>query len=67
MIETYSRNITVAANTPIPLNNVALLKGATAEKQGTATLQFNKCCIYEVCVSASANAETAGDITIQLQ
>lgn len=67
MIETYSRNITVAANTPIPLNNVALLKGATVEKQGTATLQFNKCGIYEVCVSASVNAETAGDITIQLQ
>ena len=67
MIETYSKNITVPTNTAIPFNNVALVKGCTAQKQSPTTVQFNKAGVYEVIVSASANAEAAGDISIQLQ
>ena len=67
MIETYSQNITVAASTPIPLNNVALIKGCTVQKEGTSTLQFNKCGVYQVCVSCSAVASAEGIISIGLQ
>ena len=67
MIETYSKNITVAAETPIPLNNVDSIKGNSVTKLGTSTLQFNKSGIYEVTVSATANAEAAGDISVQLE
>ena len=67
MIETYSKNITVAAAASIPLDSVALIKGNSVVKQGASTLLFNKSGIYDVTVSAVANAEVAGDITIQLR
>lgn len=67
MLETYSKNITVLTNTPIPLNNVALDKGCSIKKQGIATIQFNQCGIYKCTVNASATASTTGALTIQLQ
>ena len=67
MIETYSQNITVAADTAIPLNSVALLKGTSVTKSGATTLQFNCRGIYELTVSASAAADTVGNISIQLE
>lgn len=67
MLETYSKNVTVLTNTPIPLNNVALAKGRTVEKQGTATIQFNQCGVYKCCVNASATASATGTVSIQLQ
>lgn len=66
MIEIYSKNVEVAANAAIPLNVTAVNKGTSIVNNGAATLQFNKCGLYKVSVSASGIAGEAGDITIQL-
>lgn len=62
MLEVYSTNIDVAADTAIPFQNVSLKKGETAELSGTSTIKLNKCGVYMVAVDASAEAST----TIQL-
>ena len=68
MIEAYSKNINVDANSAIPLNNVSLLKGCSTTQEGTSTIVLNKRGIYEVNVSAIVTSATAADvITIQLQ
>ena len=67
MIESYSKNITVATGSMIPLNTVSILKGTTVQQEGAAALQFNKCGVYQVCVNCSAVAGTAGNLEIQLQ
>ena len=67
MLEVYSRNVSALANAPIALNNVALLKGNSTQLQGVSTIQLNKCGVYEISVSAVATAETAGQISIQLE
>ena len=46
MLEIYSENITVGANSPIPFNNVSIKKGCTAVLSAPATVQFNKCGVY---------------------
>lgn len=67
MLEVYSKSITALANSAIPLNNVALDKGTSTKLQGVSTIEFNKCGVYKVSVSASAVATVAGAITIQLE
>lgn len=62
MLEIYSTNVAVAADTAIPFQNVSLQKGCTAELSGTSTIKLNKCGVYMVSVDASAEAST----TIQL-
>lgn len=62
MLEAYSLNVEVAADTAIPFQNVALKKGCTAELSGTNTITLNKCGVYMVECDASAEATT----TIQL-
>lgn len=65
MIETYSKNVTVASNSEIPLNNT-FKKGDTVAKTGDASIQLNKCGIYDICVNAYGSASVAGTITLQL-
>lgn len=67
MLEVYSKNVAVASDAPVPLNNVALLKGTSSQLQGVSTIQLNKCGVYEISVSATAIATTAGEISIQLE
>ena len=62
MLEAYSLNVDVAADTAIPFQNVSLKKGCTAELSGTNTITLNKCGVYMVSCDASAEAST----TIQL-
>ena len=62
MLEVYSTDVDVLANTAIPFNNVSLMKGCTAELSGTSTIVLNRCGVYMVSVDASASVET----TIQL-
>lgn len=62
MLQVYSNNIEVAENTPIPLNNVVLKKGCTAEVSGVATIALNKCGVY--CIMVNSSSATAA--TIQL-
>ncbi len=66
-LQTYSKNVTVDENTPIPLNNVAVSKGCDIVKQGPATIQFNKCGAYEVCVDCVVSASEVGIVSIQLE
>lgn len=64
MIEAYSRNIDVAANANIPLNNVKLIKGKYTELQGVGSLQFNHCGVYHLTCNGSVTG--TGDIVIQV-
>lgn len=62
MLEAYSLNVTVPADSAIPFNNVTIQKGCTAILSASATIQLNKCGVYMVSVDASS----ATDATIQL-
>lgn len=62
MLEAYSTNITLGANSNIPFNSTSLLKGCTATKPSADTINLNKCGVYMVSVDVSAAAST----TIQL-
>lgn len=62
MLEAYSLNVEVAADAPIPFQNVSIKKGCTAELSGISTIQLNKCGVYMVAV----NASSATSATIQL-
>lgn len=62
MIEVYSENVTVIADSAIPFQNVALKKGCTAELSGTSTIELNKCGVYMI----AANASSGTSATIQL-
>lgn len=55
MIEAYSVNVTVPAETAIPLNNVTLQKGCTAVLDSAGTITLNKCGIYMCACDASAS------------
>lgn len=50
MLEVYSTNVTVPADTAIPLNTETIEKGCTAVSSSPATIQLNKCGVYMVAV-----------------
>lgn len=58
MIECYTNNATVGADEAIVFNNTRIKKGCMVDVNG-ATIQFNKCGIYEVNVNATATAPSA--------
>lgn len=62
MLEIYSTDLDITADTFVPFQNVALKKGCTAELSGTSTINLNKCGVYMVAVDASATTAT----TLQL-
>lgn len=62
MLEAYSLNVSVTADSPIPFNSTSLIKGCTVTKPSTDTINLNKCGVYMVSVDASAAAST----TLQL-
>lgn len=62
MLEAYSTNLAIAANVNIPFNSTTVLKGCTATHPSPDTFNLNKCGVYMVAVSVSAEANT----TIQL-
>ena len=62
MIQAYSLNVTVPADSSVPFNNVTLQKGCTAVLSGDSTIQLNKCGIYMV----EVNASSAAAVTLQL-
>lgn len=62
MLEAYSVNVAVAADSAVPFNNVTIEKGCTAKLSAPATVELNKCGVYMVAVDAVASAAT----TIQL-
>ena len=62
MLEAYSLNVTVAANTNIPFNSTSVEKGCTATRVAPDTFALNKCGVYMVSVDVSTTTST----TIQL-
>lgn len=62
MLEVYSIDVDVAANTAIPFQNVSLKKGCTAELAGTNTITLNKCGVYMVSFDGSAEASTTVEL-----
>ena len=62
MLQAYSTDITVAANTAIPFNSSKLSKGCTATHPSADVFNLNKCGVYMVSVDASCSATA----TIQL-
>lgn len=62
MLEAYSINTDVAANAPIPFQNVSIKKGCTAELSGTSTIILNKCGVYMI----SCDGVTSAVTTMQL-
>ena len=62
MLEAYSVNVTSAANTAIPFNNVSIEKGCTVNMVSPSSVALNKCGVYMVSVDCTA----ATSATIQL-
>ena len=62
MLEAYSLNATVGANSPIPFNAVSVEKGNTAILTSPTTVELNRCGVYMVECDVSATATQ----TIQL-
>ena len=67
MLDIYSNNVTVAEQSPIPFNSTNVDKGCGITRPGTVTIQFNKCGVYKVDFNATATADTAGTIIVQLR
>ena len=63
MLEAYSTNIEVGADTAVPFGNIAVRKGVTAELVSASEIALNKCGVYMVSVDGSTEAAS----TIQLQ
>ena len=63
MLEAYSLNTAVAADSAVPFNSVSLEKGCTARLASPNTIELNKCGVYMVSVDATAEAST----TLQLE
>ena len=66
MVQAYSENVTVNAQSAFPFNNVVIEKGCTATIQGN-TILLEKAGIYCVMVDASVAPSVAGEIIIDLQ
>lgn len=66
MVQAYSENVTVNAQSAFPLNNVVIEKGCTATIQGN-TILLEKAGIYCVVVTASVAPSAQGEILIDLQ
>ena len=62
MLEAYSLNVAVEADSYVPFNSTSIIKGCTATKPSADTIDLNKCGVYMVSVDASAEAST----TLQL-
>ena len=62
MLEAYSSNVAVTANSAIPFNSVSIEKGCTARLTSPTTIELNKCGVYMVECDVSTTAAT----TIQL-
>lgn len=59
MLEAYSLNQTVAANSPIPLNSVVIEKGCDARLVSPSTVNLNRRGVYEISVDASSAASAS--------
>ncbi len=66
MLQVYSSNLAVDANTVFPFNNVVLDKGTGETLSAPATIQLNQRGIYLVEVDGYATPDAATQVTVQL-
>ena len=66
MLQVYSDNLAVAANTVYPFNNVVVDKGCAENLSAPATIQLNKAGIYLVEMDGFATPDAATEVSVQL-
>jgi len=66
MLQVYSSDLTVGANTVFPFNNVVLDKGCAEALSAPATIQLNKQGVYLVEMDGFATPDAATEVTVQL-
>ena len=66
MLQVYSDNLTVAANTAFQFNNVVVDKGCAEALSAPATIQLNQRGVYLVEMDGYATPEAATEVTVQL-
>ena len=62
MLQAYSLNVDVPAETAVPFKNVTVDKGCSTELSGDSTIRLNECGVYKVHFDGSSSAST----TVQL-
>ena len=67
MIQAYSSNLSVPANTAFTFNNVVVDKGCGEALLAPGTFQLNKRGIYLVEMDGFATPDAATEVTVQLQ
>jgi len=66
MLQAYSSNLAVDANSVFPFNNVAVDKGCAETLSAPATIQLNKMGVYLVEMDGFATPEAATEVSVQL-
>lgn len=66
MLQVYSNNLAVEADTAFPFNNVVVDKGCGETLSAPATVQLNKRGVYLVEVDGFATPDAATTVTVQL-
>ena len=66
MLQVYSSNLAVDANTVFPFNNVVMDKGCAESLSAPATIQLNKAGVYLVEMDGFATPDAATAVSIQL-
>ena len=66
MLQVYSDNLAVDANTAYPFNNVFVDKGCAENLSAPATIQLNKAGVYLVEMDGFATPDAATAVSVQL-
>ena len=66
MLQAYSSNLTVAANTYFPFNNVTIDKGCAEKLSGPSSIELNQRGVYLIEVDGFGTGADAGTGTVQL-
>ena len=66
MLQIYSSNLTVDANTVFPFNNAVVEKGCSETLSAPATIELNRAGVYLVEMDGFATPDTATDVSVQL-
>lgn len=66
MLQVYSSDLAVAANTVFPFNNVVMDKGCAEQLSAPATIQLNKQGVYLVEMDGFATPDAATEVSVQL-
>ena len=66
MLQAYSSNLTMTANTAYPFNNIVVDKGCAENLSAPASIQLNKRGVYLVEVDGFGTGAGAGEGTTQL-